>query len=579
MKREILALKPYLEKIEQLCAPLDRGALTGLILAMARQVEPEERRFFLGTVLSQLHGEDEPLAIGLAAENMLVDEIAELRQEILARISSIEDGSYWDEPEEEWEDSYYDDEAPDLLNNDQKAELADFFNEAGRLFMAGEKNAAREVYGALLSLVNEAESYGFLPDFQVDLREARARHARCVFETAAAGERVQDMLAAMDSDLAANDMGGLVTAEYPLLQDVIDADTGAMDGFDQFLASWQDALQRQDFQQDRVADLRLEAAFLQGGVPAVEELARDWQAQQQRGYLYWLQKLENGEEWASLQDACREAFSVLPYGSERREVAACQIRAGKKLQQADVVLEGYRERFKSQPSEGSLLDLVAEADRQQVRERELAEIRSFLAGCQDGGSESVLLVKTLLMAGKVDEAFAMCEGNKPVGWSVGSATGLMFATVLHLSCGGHADCGLIPDLLRDYADRDSFYIDSFDDSESKADRSGFQEITRGLGLVDPATVDLSRFRQWARNIGEKRVNHIVSGKQRTAYARASKVLAALAESLAVIGRKGEAQALLQDYCKVRYNRHVAFRKEVKRAVGQSAILRGMAAGL
>jgi len=49
--------------------------------------------------------------------------------------------------------------------------------------------------------------------------------------------------------------------------------------------------------------------------------------------------------------------------------------------------------------------------------------------------------------------------------------------------------------------------------------------------------------------------------------------------MAATGRKKEAQALLQDYCKVRCNRHVAFRKEVRQAVGGSAILRGMAAGL
>jgi len=39
MKTAKLALKPYLEKIEQLCEQLGKEALTGLIVAMARQAE------------------------------------------------------------------------------------------------------------------------------------------------------------------------------------------------------------------------------------------------------------------------------------------------------------------------------------------------------------------------------------------------------------------------------------------------------------------------------------------------------------------------------------------------------------
>jgi hypothetical protein len=137
----------------------------------------------------------------------------------------------------------------------------------------------------------------------------------------------------------------------------------------------------------------------------------------------------------------------------------------------------------------------------------------------------------------------------------------------------------VRELLHDYADCRSRYGGGADALEREAEISGFAEIVRGLGLDDPATVDLSRYRQWARNIGEKRINHIVSHKQRSAYDRAARVLAALAEVMAATGKKKEAQALLQDYCKVRYNRHVAFRKEVREAVGKSIILRGMAAGL
>ncbi len=581
MKTAKLALKPYLEKIEQLCEPLGKEALTGLIVAMARQAAPEERGVFLAALLSCLPAESKQEAAARpASENKLLTEIAGLRQEILDRISAIEDGSYWDDPDEDWQDPYYNDEDPDLLSDDQQSALHSFFTEAGQLFAAGAKGAAQLVYGALLSLVNDAEtSSSLLLDFDVDLREARAHYARCVYESAAAGERVNAMLAAMEADQAEDDMGGLPGEDYPLLQDVVDAETGPLAGFDQFLPAWEKALGRKDFQEDRLADLRLEAAFLLGGVAAVADLARGWQAKQPRGYLGWLRKLEDAGDWSSLRDAGREALDGLPHGKERRKAAVCLIRAGKKLGEDGVILAGYRERFRSQPDEASLLELVAEAERQQVRKQELAEVCAFLAGRKCGYGENVLQVKALLMAGRVAEAFALCERNEPVGWSYGSATGLLFAGLLHQSCAGQADCSLVRELLHDYADCHSIYPDSVDEPDPDPEVSGFQEVVRGLGLADAAAADLSRYRQWARNIGEKRINHIVANKQRGAYDRAAQVLAALAEDMTAAGKKKEAQALLQDYCKVRYNRHVAFRKEVREAVGKSIILRGMAAGL
>lgn len=580
MKTTKIALKPYLEKIEQLCEPLGKDALARLLLELARNIAPEERTDFLHSILSHVSKGSKRLSVTpTIPEKKLLAQIGDLRQEILTRIQSIEDGSYWEDPDEDWQDSYYDDGDPDLLNDEQKATLTAFFIDGGHLFMAGNKKSAQEVYHALLSLVNEVEAYGFLPELNVDLREARARYARCVYESAPENKRVESMLAAMEADLEKSDMGGLLDDDFPLLQDVIDAETGALEDFGQFLPSWKKALEQKDFHMDRVADLCLEAAFLTEGVKAVANLARSWQAKQPRGYLSWLLQLEAGEDWTSLKNACQEVLNILPQGSDRRKAANYLIKTGKKLGENGVILEGYRERFRSQPDDVSLLDLAGEAARQQVREKELAEICLFLTKRQSGHSESALLVKALLMAGAVDEAFKLCKQNKAVGWSHGNATGLLFAGVLYLASGGHADCGLIRDMLRDYGECISMHSSNFDEPENETKLSGFQEIIRGLGLADPASLDLNLYRQWAETIGENRVNHIVSNKQRTAYDRAAKALAVLAEVMAATGMKKEALAFLQGYCKTRYNRHVAFRREVKQAVEQSRILRGMEAGL
>lgn len=108
---------------------------------------------------------------------------------------------------------------------------------------------------------------------------------------------------------------------------------------------------------------------------------------------------------------------------------------------------------------------------------------------------------------------------------------------------------------------------------------GASKIKTGLGLASPSPADLARFRKWAEDIGQKRIQNIVGYKHRDAYDRAAMVLGALAEALAATGEKNRAQVLLQDYCKTRFNRHTAFRTAVRQAVQTSPPLKGMAAGL
>lgn len=581
MKTTQLALRPYLEKIEKHCRLLDRDLLMQLILDLARQVEARERNDFLHSFLSVLPGaEIQAVGVDKTSETELTDEIEDLRQEIQGRIKSIEDGSYWDDPDgDDWEDSYYNDEDPDLLNDYQKSALADFFSEAEHCFIHGEKKTAQKIYGAIFSLLDEAEGHGFIPDFGVNFCEARARYARCAYEFSSREERVDDMLTVMGAGLQDGDFAGLRSRNLPLFQDIMDADTDDLEDFESFLTSWQIDLAKQDFRKKRVADLLLEAVFLQGGVTAVGDLAKTWQEQQPIGYLYWLQQLEREENWSALRDAGSEALTAFPRGLGRRQAAGFLITAGKKLEDDKTILTGYRERFRAKPGNAGLLELVAEADRQQIREKELANVCTFFAERKPEVGEEELLVKSLLMIGDVDQAFALCEQEKAVGWSGGGTTGLLYVSVLYLLCGGDAACTLIRNLLEDYAGDRIVFFDSYDDRAIETGAAGFREVKRGLDLVDTSSIDLNRYRQWAEDIGEQRVNHIVANKYRNAYDRAAIALGSLAEVMMAEGDKSKARSLLHEYCRVRYNRHVAFRRDVRQAVGKSQILRGMTDGL
>lgn len=572
------ALRPYLEMIEKQCRALDRENLIQLILTMAKQVDPGKRTDFLVNFQSHLPTAKKEKSADTVNPAQLQAELEELRESVRTRIISIEDGSYWDDPDEEDWDSYHLDTEPEPLNYEQTASFNDFFSEADHHFLHGDKTKAKMIYKELFAIIAEIEDYDFSIDLEINLREERARLARCEYELSSGEYRLEVMLSTMGANPSENDLSVFSLQKLPLLQDVRDAETADLADFDSFLTVWRQALAKQPCRQNRVADLLLEAALLQNGSEAVGELARAWKNEQPRGYLFWLRQLEKEENWPALRDAGLEALSVLTADSNRFKATDFLIAAGQSLGDHTTILAGFRERFRSKPGDSTLLDLLAEADRQQRRTEELDKVCAFCGQIAPKVGEKFLLVKALLMAGRFDQAFAHCQKDKIVGWSY-SATGLLFAGVLYLLCDGEASCDLILQLLEDYGGGDTIFFDSYSPRLIGKNSSAAEQIRQGLRLVDKTTIDLDSYRKWAGTIGEQRVNHIVSNTHRGAYDRAAKVLGALAETMVVTGDKKKAQALLQEYCKVLYTRHSAFRREVRKAVDSSRILAGMGGGL
>ena len=568
MKTTQPALRPYLETIENRCRSLDKESLLQLILSLAKQVGTEKRNDFLQTLNSSLpDGEQQkPEPPEIQATDLLA-EIEELRQEIETRIESIEDGTYWDDPDDDWDDSDYTDEEPDMLNEYQQEALAEYFGRADQYFIRGDKKKAKDIYGALFTLMSDTEEYGYyLPDIKVNLREAGARFARCVYELSSENERLDAMLEIMTEDLF---------SAPPLLTDIIDAETDDLKGFDSFLSSWKTALAEDDFRIKRIAELQLEATFMHSGITAVGELARNWGKEQPRGYLFWLQELEREENWEAMRDISSEALVLLPDGREREKAANYLIDAGKQLAKDTIILTGYREQFKSEPSTGRLLNLITEASRQQLRKKELEQICIFLSEKDQTHAEKNLLIKSLLMSGEIDLALRLCEQDKAVGWSFDGGPGLLYGAVLYLLSDSDSSCTIIHNLIESYTESGRIYFGGYADRPVESDSSDFKEILLGLQSIDTSSLDLEHYRKWAWDIGQKRVNHIVSNTHRKAYERAAITLCSLAETMAIKGDVDNAQSLLHEYYRVRYNRHPAFRQEMREVVGKSKVLCGM----
>jgi hypothetical protein len=197
MKKSKIALKPYLDTITGYCRSLSNQELTDMIVTLAKDVPTSGRVNFLEKIKSCLPDGRTASTPDLSPAELTLDNIQALKENIEERIESIEDGSYWDEPGHWSEDGYYDEE-PEYVSEDQADELESIFVDAESLFLNDRLAEARQVFEALFKLiefVNENAYYS--PRYEVDIREARARFCRCVYETSGADKRLDEFAAAI----------------------------------------------------------------------------------------------------------------------------------------------------------------------------------------------------------------------------------------------------------------------------------------------------------------------------------------------------------------------------------------------
>lgn len=571
MSQNRIALKPYLERIQEFCRPLSKEELTGLLVNMAKDVPTSQRVIYLER-LNSLVPDSSPPAIGaVPGIDGLLDDIQALRESIEERAESIENGDYWDDPDF-YDEHGYDDEDPDYVTQEQSGEIADFFVEAQSLFMEGRLTEARQAYDMLFELVEYIENATYFAAFgDLDIRENRANYARCVFETAESKERLPLFVEAMavfeSSPYAENKF---YDDKFPLLQEVVDAREGAMEGLDAFLLEWKAFLKRHETS-SRAASLFLEAVYLTDGIAGVSALARQWGNSQPKGYLFWVQLLKQENKPAEIIQIGKEALNALKNGSFREQAAVLLIDAAKDQNDSEALLLGRRERFFSKTSDQNLLDLMEEATLQNRRDEEIEGVLRFFEGGGEGDSDLVLFTKTLLMAGKLEEAVSVAKSEKGLGWSYGRA-GVVFGAVLMSLSGWSKETPAIENLFQNYANSISSYSGriSVHDEESP---TFFKEITKGLQQHPNIQGQAEKCLPWAEKIGKDRIDGIVSNQHRKAYARAAQVLGSMAEAHLATGNKKKARDLLHHYYHEKYNRHSAFRREVKSVVDGSSVLR------
>lgn len=588
-----LALKPFCEALEHRCRELSYEELVELVLRLGARVRPGDRIDFLEQVGSLF----DPASLEVDSGS-LIERIETFVQEIRTRWETIDDGSYWELYAEEEVESYNEDRhygdpfGVPAMTSVQWEALLELLAEADALFADGKLDEAGAAYEPLLSLFrreNDFTSYRPVLDdddqHAIELRETRARYARCVYETTPPESRLERTLAAMEANVHHPFADSPLLAKYPTFAEMADARRSELPDKEAFLHKWKQRLGEEAETSPRAQSLFFEAVEITEGEPGLRRTAREDRAGRAGAYRYWIAHLRAHNQWHEALDAAREALQVVPAVSNtvspgpvhnprdhRRFVmyiAETLVSGGRVLQNDEIVLEGHWAALKHKRSDSSLAELLQTGEALGRRNLVLEQAIEVLAS--DTERHTRTHVKALIMAGRLGETFAVTRSAKAVGWShPDSAVGLCFAAILAHASGRTPD-GLptVERLLVEYAEPSWSYIKSRMSEREK--RIGSYLVAGVIEGVTKAELDrdlAATYVGWAEKVGRARVDHIVSEKHRGAYRRAAEVLVALAELYAATDRAQRSAELLDEY-RIRFNRHSAFKRELREVLSQS----------
>ena len=556
-----IALKPFLESISDDCSQLTREELTKLILELAQSEPASERGAFLQKLRAFLpyQRENTPKTFDIQS---LLNEIQGLKEDIEERIACIKRGDYEDLDDYDWE--YSRDDDPDYMSEDQIESLDDLFQHASNFFLNHSLHDAKKMYHDLFNIFYDIDEFDSLSYYlTVNIREERARYARCVYDAPNGENFLEEFSHAIMLKVHNKREVHILDDNLPLLQDVIDSRKEEMQGLQSFYPKWITFLEGYELNA-RTASLLIEAVHHLEGREGVAKMARAWGNDQRYGYLFWLGSLFQTSDLEDLIQVGGEALEILEPGNAREIACDHLIEAGKILGNVDCVLKGYRQKVFSNPTDQNLLALLNEAWSNNAYRIELNAILMYWSKQTDlQAKKKPLYIKSLLLAGKIDHAFDLVRGETSFSWFYGGYVGLVFATIGLLLVKWSENASILRKILLEYAYKKYMY--SFESHNEIFDKGyGFYEfILSSKDWVHSEGVQTNEYWKWVLSMGRDCIEHIVSHKHRSAYERAAQVLGALAEIYTARDEKNMAKQIIREYCHEKYNRHVAFKREVQ----------------
>ena len=546
------AFGPFMKRVEACLDRLSHDELKRRLRDHAETLSFNEREAFLELF------EEEPEAPGSVAENLL-EQVDEL-------VSDLESGAYYDG----WGwDSELREERP--YGDESWAPTMDsLFAEAAKAFLAKNWSLAAQAYGPLLGTfeLEEAFSGSAYPEqmLDTDLVEARQRYLRAVYEAAPPAERVKALVQAI-ADL--EDRGW---PEFSL--QALEETTGTpLPGLDRFLPSWVEELESLTVEPsylDRYrANALAEAVVRHGGIEGLAKLARGHGDRHPEFYDRWLAELVRADRLEEALAAASEGMERVVDGPASATLADRAASLAERMRRPDLVKRARRWAWRRSPTEERFLRLQPTTDDPTGHRLACEEIEA--AGRGELELPNPLRFRLKLLADDLKTLVAETAKAQPVGWSYGWTLGSVTVPFLLVGASG---AGPVPEgtMLAHLWDevvtgtlrRERGWLGGAlqPDAQSKpveeVDLTWAPLVRAAIARTMAHPADRTKALEGARKAVEKRIEAIVSGGHRNAYARAAVLAVAVGEAMNLGGDRDEANAWLVGV-RATYPRHSAFK--------------------
>lgn len=436
-------------------------------------------------------------------------------------------------------------------------EMDGLFADAQEAFLGGQLGLARAAYGRLLDAFRLDEEVGTFcgPDPAVemvatDIPEAEARYLRTVYETTPPQER---------ADVLAQEWFALPGwRDAPTLRAVREALPKDLPDLDAFLPRWITGLKALDGDRPQVRRLLAEAVeSSRGGGPGRAERYADW--------IGGLRRLRRDADAA---EAAREALGALPLGGDVRAGIADQL-AELSGGDAAAVLAARQEAWRAAPTQDRLVGLHLAVTAVGEPERLLtAEVEALAADAPPGRLRAALL----LLAGRVDDAVDLLDAP-PAPNPRDSAARVVLPYLLAAACSGPSHqtwastrlAGLLRSVDDPHAWSWTVAQPRTGDGSSEA-RPPLSALLADRIVQDPEPPErrMALLTAALREIQDQ-VDAAVGGQHRARYPEAACLVSCGADAVTMEEDELAARTYVA-MMRSRYPRHVAFRRELDKAV-------------
>lgn len=576
-------MKAFITELSSRLDTLSYDELRATILHHAETLSPAERQPFLDIFRDLKRGrEQKPVST----------EVDYLLKEIVAfgkRVENYEytDGWGWDHElrdERAWGDESW------------VYEVDGLFEKIDNLYEMGNCSLARKAYEQLSGIYRGAVEDGQLAGYghdemlRSDLEEITLRYLRCIYLT----ERPASRPAAL--------FGAISSTYYNIsltLDGIINVSLEDLPDLDRFGRDWTTYLKKR--KGDALATRLLkEAIGLFQGIEGLEALARDHGREYPGAFVEWLEALRKKRLYDDMVRAAKLGLEALPDSlAIRARIADYLYAAGRELKQENLLIPALKEALHSSPSLARLLNLLDSAESQEQRITLIDEALSRFGQIQgrkgsprttswtigrspDLDETSVpenLEMYCHLLKGNYSQVVSLLGKSEPLGWSHRRSPNAL-AVPFFLFAGWNQDIPLTPNMadlwnqatvVRTMIHDDWEFDDYHEEVESGDLGSRFRAYLENVLREQPISAkDLKGYLQSAEEAARRRIDAIVSNKFRKSYWTAAQLILAIAETYWSNGKPEKGQELI-DHFRGKYNRHSAFKSELKGMAAKSRL--------